>query len=77
MPRAEAALQRGGDQQLLRWAVSQQGGGVHVRADPRQLGAPLRCDQAPVAESRLHPDRQQPPCELLPSQPSRPTAQGA
>lgn len=72
MPRAEAALQRGGDLQLLRSAASQQGGGVHVRADPRQLCAPLRGDQAPAAESRLQLDRQQPPRELRPSKPSRP-----
>lgn len=68
MPRAEAALEWGGDRQLHRSAPSQQGGGVHVPADPRQPGAPLRGGQAPAAGSRLQHGRQQPPCELRPSQ---------
>lgn len=72
MPRAEAALERGGDRQLHCSAPSQQGGGVHVRADPRQPGAPLRGGQAPAADSRLQLGRQQPPCELRPSQFSGP-----
>ncbi|MEJ1279424.1 hypothetical protein NN561_010355 [Cricetulus griseus] len=40
MPRAEAALELGGDQQPHRSAPSQPGGGVHVLADPRQPCAP-------------------------------------
>lgn len=72
MPRAEAALEWGGDRQLHRSAPSQQGGGVHVPADPRQPGAPLRGGQAPAARSRLQHGRQQPPRELRPSQLSGP-----
>lgn len=72
MPRAEAALERGGDRQLHSSAPSQQGGGVHVLADPRQRGAPLRGGLASAAECGLQHSRQQPPCELGPSQPSGP-----